>query len=36
MLGKYIAGIMDLGFDGVVLDNLDTYLWFEDLMPLDG
>lgn len=36
LLGKYIAGIMDLGFDGVVLDDLDTYLWFEELMPLDG
>lgn len=36
LLGKYLAGIMDLGFDGVVLDDLDTYLWFEDLMPLDG
>jgi Predicted extracellular endo alpha-1,4 polygalactosaminidase or related polysaccharide hydrolase len=36
LLGQYIAGIIDLGFDGVVLDDLDTYLWFEDLMPLDG
>lgn len=36
LLGKYITGIMDLGFDGVVLDDLDTYLWFETLMPLDG
>lgn len=36
LLGKYITGIIDLGFDGVVLDDLDTYLWFEDLMPLDG
>lgn len=35
LLGKYLAGIMDLGFDGVVLDDLDTYLWFEELMPLD-
>ncbi|MDA8230468.1 MAG: hypothetical protein M0006_03930 [Magnetospirillum sp.] len=34
VLGKYIAGIMDLGFDGVVLDDLDTYLWFERLMPI--
>jgi len=34
ILGKYLKGIMDLGFDGVVLDDLDTYLWFEDLMPL--
>lgn len=36
LLGKYLAGIMDLGFDGVVLDDLDTYLWFEELMPLGG
>lgn len=36
MLGKYLAGIMELGFDGVVLDDLDTYLWFEELMPLGG
>ncbi len=35
VLGKYITGIVDLGFDGVVLDDLDTYLWFESLMPLD-
>jgi len=35
LLGKYLAGIIDLGFDGVVLDDLDTYLWFEELMPLD-
>jgi cysteinyl-tRNA synthetase len=36
MLGKYLAGIMELGFDGIVLDDLDTYLWFEELMPLEG
>lgn len=30
LLGKYIAGIMDLGFDGVMLDDLDTFRWFED------
>ena len=35
ILGKYIAGVMDLGFDGVMMDDIDTYLWFEDLMPLD-
>lgn len=34
ILGKYIAGIVDLGFDGVVIDDLDTYRWYEDLMPL--
>lgn len=36
LLGKYLTGILDMGFDGVVLDDVDTYLWFEDLMPLDG
>ena len=35
ILGKYLAGLIDLGFDGVVMDDMDTYLWFEDLMPLD-
>lgn len=35
ILGKYIAGLMDLGFNGVMMDDIDTYLWFEDLMPLD-
>ncbi|WP_173978861.1 hypothetical protein [Magnetospirillum sp. UT-4] len=35
-LGKFLIWIMDLGFDGVMFDDLDTYLWFEELMPLDG
>ena len=35
ILGKYIAGLIDLGFDGVMMDDIDTYLWFEDIMPLD-
>lgn len=34
VLGKYLAGVMDLGFDGVMFDDVGTYLWFEDLMPL--
>lgn len=34
MLGKTLAGIIGAGFDGVVLDDVDTYLWFEELMPL--
>lgn len=34
IIGKYLGGILDLGFDGVLIDDLDTYLWFEDLMPL--
>lgn len=36
LLGKTLAAILDAGFDGVVLDDVDTYLWFEDLMPLEG
>ncbi len=36
VLGKYLAGVMDLGFDGVMFDDVGTYLWFEELMPLDG
>ena len=36
LLGKYIAGIMDLGFDGVMFDDVGTYLWFEAMTPLDG
>ncbi|CCG42078.1 hypothetical protein [Magnetospirillum molischianum] len=35
MLGKYISGVMDLGFDGVMFDDVDTYLWLEELMPID-
>ena len=35
LLGKYIQGIIDTGFDGVVFDDLDTFRWFESLMPLD-
>ena len=34
IVGKYMQGIVDLGVDGVVLDQLDAYLWFEDRMPL--
>lgn len=34
VLGKYLAGIMDLGFDGVMFDDVETYQWFEELMPL--
>ena len=36
VLGKYLTGIMDLGFDGVMFDDVGTYRWFEDLMPLNG
>lgn len=34
LLGKTLVGIIDAGFDGVVLDDADTYLWYEELMPL--
>jgi endo-alpha-1,4-polygalactosaminidase (GH114 family) len=34
VIGKYMQGIVDLGVDGVVLDQLDAYLYFEDQMPL--
>lgn len=33
-LGKAIVAIIAAGFDGIVIDDVDTYLWFEDLMPL--
>ncbi|MEO0034776.1 MAG: hypothetical protein RLZZ501_799 [Pseudomonadota bacterium] len=35
LLGKYLTAVMDLGFDGVLFDDADTYLWFEELMPID-
>ena len=35
LIGKYIQGIVDLGVDGILLDQADTYLYFEDLMPLE-
>ena len=34
ILGRYIQGIVDLGFDGVLFDQLDSYLYFEKLTPL--
>jgi endo-alpha-1,4-polygalactosaminidase (GH114 family) len=34
-LGKIAEGIVNAGFDGIFFDEVDTYLWFEDLMPLD-
>jgi endo-alpha-1,4-polygalactosaminidase (GH114 family) len=35
LIGQYIQGIVDLGVDGILLDQLDAYLYFEDLMPLE-
>jgi cysteinyl-tRNA synthetase len=34
-LGKIATGIMNAGFDGILFSETDTYLWFEELMPLD-
>jgi endo-alpha-1,4-polygalactosaminidase (GH114 family) len=36
IIGKYFAGIMDLGFDGVVLDGVEAYRRFEFMTPLDA
>jgi len=35
VLGKTIAGIMDLGFDGVVFTDIDSFRVFEDRTPID-
>ena len=35
IIGAYLKGIIDLGYDGVALDGLDAYLPFEDMMPID-
>jgi len=35
IVGKYFAGIMDLGFDGVVLDGVEAYRRWEFMTPLD-
>jgi endo-alpha-1,4-polygalactosaminidase (GH114 family) len=34
LLGGYMKGIMDSGYDGVMLDYLDAYKYFEEMMPL--
>lgn len=36
IIGKYFAGIMDLGFDGVVLDGVEAYRRFEFMTPIDA
>ena len=36
IIGKYFAGIMDLGFDGVVLDGVEAYRRWEFMTPLDA
>lgn len=35
ILGQTIKGIMDLGFDGVMFDDLDTFAYFEGITPLE-
>lgn len=35
-IGQMVTWLQDLGFDGIMLGDLDTYLWFEDLMPVEG
>jgi len=34
VIGKMVAGVLDLGFDGVMLDDMETYPLFESRMPL--
>ncbi len=34
IIGKYFAGIVDLGFDGVMLDGLDAYRLWEGKTPI--
>lgn len=35
VVGKYFAGLMDLGFDGIVLDGVEAYRRWEFMTPLD-
>jgi len=35
IIGKYFAGLMDLGFDGVVLDGVEAYRRWEFMTPID-
>jgi cysteinyl-tRNA synthetase, unknown class len=34
IIGKYMQGLVELGVDGVLLDTVDAYRYFEELMPL--
>lgn len=34
IVGQYMQGLVDLGVDGVLLNDLDAYFYFEDMMPL--
>ena len=33
VLGNYVTGLCDLGIDGVLLDGLESYLYFEAMQP---
>lgn len=35
IIGPYMQGLVDMGVDGVLLDDLDSYFFFEDMMPLN-
>ena len=35
ILGKYVKGIVDLGFDGIMLDGVDAHLVFEKAADID-
>lgn len=35
ILGKTMQGIMDLGFDGVLFEDVNAYLHFEEMTPLE-
>jgi len=35
ILGKYVKGIVDLGFDGIMLDGVDAHLIFEQTAGID-
>ena len=35
ILGVYFKGIMDLGFDGIVLQGIDTHKRYEQIIPID-
>jgi cysteinyl-tRNA synthetase len=35
IIGRYFAGLLDLGFDGVVLDGVEAYRRWEFMTPLD-
>jgi len=33
VLGRYVTGLCDLGVDGVVLEGVDSYLYYEAMLP---